>query len=84
MPLPVIECDWEGFGMRITDSAYITSMKSVVFQPALEAFEAAMLSAAEKKPRGALAYARKKEAERWCFGGFTCKRSASGRHSPAR
>ena len=49
--------------MRITDSAYITSVKDVVFRPALEAFEAAMLPASEKKATGALAYVKRKEAE---------------------
>ena len=70
--------------MRITDSAYITSVKDVVFRPALEAFEAAMLPAAEKKATGALAYAKRKEAEHWRFGEVTCRRSGSGRRGPAR
>lgn len=70
--------------MKITDSAYITSMKDVVFRPALTAMEAAMLPAKLPRGMGALAHAKQREAACWGAPGFTGRKSGSGKRSPWR
>lgn len=70
--------------MRITDTAYITSVKDIAFRPALTPLEAAMLPAQMPRGMGALSHARYLEAERWrslCVSG---RKSASGKRGPLR
>lgn len=67
--------------MKITDYAYITRMRDVVFRPALMAMEAAMLPAQLPCALGALRHVRLREAEHW---NAICRKSESGRHGPGR
>jgi len=70
--------------MRITDAAYITSMKDIVFRPALTPLEAAMLPATMPRSMGALSHARYQEEEHWSRLCVTGKKSESGKRGPLR
>ena len=70
--------------MKITDMAYMTSVKDIAFMPALTPLEAAMLPARMPKRMGALGHARSKEALRWREAGLTGRKSGSGKHVPWR
>ena len=51
--------------MKITDFAYMTSVKEIAFMPALTMMEAAMLPARMPRRMGALRYVRCAQAQRW-------------------
>jgi len=70
--------------MRITDTAYITSVKEIAFRPALTPLEAAMLPAAMPRSMGALSHARRKEAERWRLLRVSGRKSGSGKRGLSR
>ena len=66
--------------MKITDTAYMTSVKDVAFLPALTPLEAAMLPAKMPRRMGALGHLRQKEGRRWQAVGVTGRKSGSGIH----
>ena len=70
--------------MKITDFAYMTSVKDIAFMPALTMLEAAMLPAKMPRSMGALGYLRRREALRWSETGVTGRRSGSGKRGPLR
>ena len=70
--------------MKITDMAYMTSVKDIAFMPALTPMEAAMLPAKMPRSMGALGHARRKAAQRWHEACVTGRRSGSGKRGPWR
>ena len=67
--------------MKITDFAYMTSVKEIAFMPALTMMEAAMLPARMPRRMGALRYVRCAQAQRWREAGVTGRKSGSGKHA---